>query len=99
MGVIFTESDELRNKGQAFISYSQRLNALLNNITTNIEIVSGSAMCGTAVDALIGTYDEISGVVKAYITKIEALGEVIISTANDRARIDDEAAIAARGVN
>lgn len=99
MGVIFTESDELRNKGESFINYSQELSTLLNNITANIEIVSESAMCGTAVNALISTYDDISSAVKTYITEIEDLGEVIINTANERAHIDDEAAIAARGVN
>ncbi|MBQ7780885.1 MAG: hypothetical protein IJ405_02560 [Lachnospiraceae bacterium] len=89
--------DGLQRKGAEFESYAENLMALLQNINEKVNIIAQDGVYGNASTELLNRYEEISGVIKAYADKINALGGVVKASAEMKGNIDIEATKAAGG--
>ncbi len=87
----------LQGKGAEFESYAENLNNLLKSMDEKVGIITEEGVFGKASEELVGSYEEISSVVRVYARKISDLGGVIKASAVAKGNIDVAAAKAAGG--
>lgn len=97
MGNLFTDNSALDAKGRKFNEYAADLAQLLSDISSNIDMIAGGELKGTAVNSLIQSYEEIKAGIENHIKRIDALGTVVTQTAQGRSNLDSEVSAAAQG--
>lgn len=97
MGNLFTDNGALDTKGRKFNEYAADLTQLLSDISSNIDMIAGGELKGTAVSSLLQSYEEIKTGIENHIKRIDALGTVVSQTAQGRSNLDSEASTAAQG--
>lgn len=96
MSKMFADASQVRAKGQAFVEYGQSLRQLLLKISDNVDDIAANTE-GSAVNALLSSYEDINNVILSYSKKIVAIGNAVEETAQAKESVNEAAAQAAAG--
>lgn len=92
--------EDVKKSGQTFITGCTDLKTELAKIETELKAVQeNKKLQGTAVTQLISSFETIKKNLEGYADKFETIGKSLITSANNKEKIDQEAKKAATVTN
>ena len=88
--------EEVKKSGQTFVTGCTDLKVELANIESELkEVQENKKLQGTAATQLISSFGTIKKNLEGYADKFETIGKSLITSANNKEKIDEEAKKAA----